>query len=62
MHIKGKNGPTTFLPLNANIDGQTRSSKHKENWYLTADQGRHVCKKVEWGDIINTNTIKQEID
>ena len=50
------------MPLNANIGGQTRSSKHKKNRYLTEDQVRHMYKKVELGDIININTIKQEID
>ena len=34
----------------------------KENKYLTEDQARHVYKKVETGNIVNTNTLKQEID
>ena len=52
------------MPLNANIEGQIRSDKHKykENKYLTEDQARHVYKKVESGNIININTLKQEID
>ena len=56
--------PTEFLPLNANIDGQMRSDKHKykENRYITKDQARHIYKKVESGNIININTPKQEID
>ena len=36
--------------------------KYKENKYLTEDQARHVYKKVESGNIININTLKQEID
>ena len=32
------------------------------NKYLTEDQARPIYKKVELGDIINTSTIKQEID
>ena len=52
------------MPLNANIRGQIRSHKHKyeENIYLTEDQPRHIYKKVESGNIININTLKQEID
>ena len=50
------------MPLNTNIGGQTGSSKHKENTYLTEDQARHVYKKVELGGIINVSTMKQEID
>ena len=30
--------------------------------FLTEDQARHICKKVESGTIININTLKQEID
>ena len=50
------------MPLNANI-GQIRSNKHKykENKYLTEDQARCIYKKVELGDIIDINTMKQDI-
>ena len=62
--VVGKNDPTTFLPLNANTGGQIRSSKHKykENKYITEVLARHVYRKVESGNIININTLKQEID
>ena len=61
---EGKNDPTIFLPLNTNIVGQTTSYKIKynENKYLTEDQARHVYKKIESGNIININTLKQEIE
>ena len=62
--IKVKNDPTTFLSLYVNIGGQIRSDKHKykENIYLTEDQARQIYKKVESGNIIDVNTLKQEID
>ena len=60
--IEGKNGPTTFLPLNTNIGGQSKPNKNKENRYLTEGQAKHMYKKVETGNIINIGTIKQEID
>ena len=52
------------MPLNANIDGWIRSDKHEsnENKYLTEDQARHVYKKVESGNIINIDTLKQGIE
>ena len=45
-----------------NIGGQVKSSKSKENNYLTEEQTRHVYKKVESGSIINTDTLQQEIE
>ena len=52
------------MPLNANKGGQITSDKNKynENKYLTEDQARHVYKKVESCNIININTLKQDIE
>ena len=58
--IEGKNDLTTFLHLNANISGQSKSKKDKETKYLTEDQAKHIYKKVESGSVINIDTIKQE--
>ena len=60
--MKGKNGPTTFLPLNINIGEQARYIKDEYVICLTEDQARHSCKKVETGNVRNVDTIKQEID
>ena len=57
--IEGKNDPTAFLPLNANIGGQFKSTKGGKTTYLTENQARHIYKKVELGNI---STLKQEID
>ena len=61
---EGKNNPTPFLTLKANIGGQITSDKNKysENKYVTGDQARYIYRKVESGNIINANTLKQEID
>ena len=59
--IEGQNGPTTFLPLNANISGQPKPNRNDKTRYLTEDQAKHIYKKVESGNIINVGTIKQEI-
>ena len=56
------NGPTTFLSLNANIGGQSKPIKDKQNEYLKEDQAKYIYKKVEFGSIINVDTIKQEME
>ena len=60
--IEGKNGPTTFLPLNTNIGGQSKPNKNKEMRHLTEDQAKHIYKKVESRNVINIGTVKQETD
>ena len=52
------------MPLNGHIDGQIGPDKHKykENKYLTEYQARHIYKKVESGNTIDINTLKQEVD
>ena len=52
------------MPLNANIGGQIRPDKYesKENKYLVEEQARNVYKKVESGNIIKINMLKQEIE
>ena len=59
---EGKNGPTIFLALKANIGGQSKPNRNNENKYLTKEKARHVFKKVELGNTIDISTIKQEID
>ena len=58
--MKGKNDPTTFLPLESNLDGPVQYVKDRENICLTADQARYVYIKVEWDSILNIEIIKQE--
>ena len=60
--IEGKNGPTTFLPLNANVDGQMKSKRNKEDRHLTEDMAKHMYKMVELENITNINMIRQEKD
>ena len=59
---EGKNDPTTFLPLNANIGGQFKSIKDKKSSYLTEEQAKHIYKKVELGNVINITALKQDTD
>ena len=50
------------MPLNADIGGQLKSIKDKKTSYLSEEQTRHIYKKVEFGNAINTRTLKQEIN
>ena len=57
-----RDGTTTFLPLDFRIGGQSRDSCPRVGQYLTRDQTRYIHKKVETGEMINTDTIQQEIE
>ena len=52
---------TIFLPLDSRIGGQNRDSL-TVGQYLTRDQTKYIFKKVETGEMINTNIIQQEIE
>ena len=56
------NGTTTFLPLDSRIGGQGRDDHHTVGQFLTREQTRYIYRKVETGEIINTDTIEQEIE
>ena len=58
--MNGRDNTTTFLPLDFRIGGQSRDSCPTVGQYLTRDQTRYMYKKVETGEMINTDTIQQE--
>ena len=60
--MNGRDDTTTFLPLDFRIGGQSRDSCPTVGQYLTRDQTRYIYKKVETGEMINTDTIQQEIE
>ena len=59
--MNGRADTTTFLPLDSRIGGQNRASP-TVGQYLMKDQTRYIHKKVETGEIINMDMIKQEIE
>ena len=59
--MNGRDDTTTFLPLYSRIGGQNRDSP-TGGQYLTGDQMRNIYKKVETGQIINRDTIQQEME
>ena len=44
------------------MGGQARDIKDREAICLMKDQARHIYKKVESENIVNVDTIKQEIE
>ena len=60
--MNGRDGTTTFLPLDSKIGGQVGHVRPNIGQFLTREQGNYIYKKVETGEIINTDTIQQEIE
>ena len=50
------------MPLNTKIGGKARYIKDREAVCLMEEQAKHIYKKVETGQTVNINTIKQEIE
>ena len=60
--MNGRNGTTAFLPLGSRIGGQGRNDHPTVGQFLTREQTRYIYRKVETGEIINTDMIEQEIE
>ena len=60
--MNGRDGTTTFLPLDTKIGGHVGHDRPNVGQFLTREQGHYIYKKVETGEIINTDTIQQEIE
>ena len=60
--MNGRNGITAFLPLDSRIGGQGRNDRPSIGQFLTREQTRYIYRKVEAGEIINTETIEQELE
>ena len=60
--MKGRNGPTTFLPFSPKIGGLINDNKPRIWQYLMREQANFVYKKTESGGMINTETLQQELE
>ena len=60
--MNGRYGTTAFLLLGSRIGGQGRDNHPTVGQFLTREQTRYIYKKVETGEIINTDMIEQEIE
>ena len=54
--------PTTFLPLSPKIGGQEKGDYPSIGQYLTRKKAHFVYKKTQPDEIINTETIQQELE
>ena len=62
--MTGRDGTIAFLPLDSRTGGQeqSRDSCPAVGQYITREQADYIYKKVEIGEIINTDMINQEIE
>ena len=60
--MNGRDDTTAFLPLDSKIGGQVSHGRHNVGQFLTREQANYVYEKVETGEMIDTNTIQQEIE
>ena len=54
--------PSHSYPLESRIGGQDRCIHPSVGQFLTREQTRFIYKKIETGEIINTDMIEQEIE
>ena len=59
--MNGESGTTTFLPLDSKIGRQVRNDRPSVGQFLTRKQADYTYKKIETGEVINTDMIEQEI-
>ena len=60
--MNGRDGITTLLPLDSKIGGQINHNRPSIGQFLTRGQASYVYKKVETGEVINTDTIQQGME
>ena len=60
--MNGRDGTTAFLPLDSRIGGQGGNDRPNVGQFLTREQMKYIYRKVETGEIINTETIEQEME
>ena len=54
--------PHAFLPLSLKIGGLVNNNKPSIEQYLTRKQANFVYKKTELGEMINSETLQQELE
>ena len=60
--MNGRDSTTAFLPVDSKIGGQSRDSRPTVGQFLTRGQEKYIYRKVETGEILNTDTIEQEME
>ena len=54
--MKGRSGPTAFLPLSSNIGELVNNDRPSTGQYLTREQANFMHKKTESHEMINTDS------
>ena len=60
--MSDRDGTTTFLPLDSRIGGQGGNDRPSTGQFLPREKTKYIYRKVETGEIINTDTIEQELE
>ena len=60
--MNGRDSTTAFLPLDSRIGGQGGNDKPNVEQFLTREQMKYIYRKVETGQIKNTETTEQELE
>ena len=60
--MNGRDGTTAFLAIDSRVGGQDRHNHPTVGQFLTREQTRYIYKKGKTGEIINADTIEQEIE
>ena len=60
--MNSRDGTTAFLPLDSKIGGQISHNRPRVGQFLTKEQANYVYKKVETGEIFNTDAIQKEME
>ena len=60
--MNGRNGTTAFLPLDSKVGEHVRNDRPSVGQFLTREQTNYIYKKTETGEMINTDTIQQEME
>ena len=60
--MNGRDGTTAFLTLDSRISGQDRDDRPTVGQFLTKEQTKYIYRNAETGEIINTDTIEQEME
>ena len=57
-----RDSTTAFLPLDSRIGGQGGCNHPTVGQFSPREQTKYIYKKIETGEIINTDLIEQEIE
>ena len=60
--MNGRDVTTAFLPLDSKIGGQVSHDRPNVGQCFTREQANFIYKKVETGEMINKDTMQQEIE